>query len=327
MTNVVLIGLKGHQSVVLTEIARREDVRLAAVWDDDARALEAFRRDPSVDERTLLTPNLDEVYRLDNVQIAVLCDENSARAANLAACAQRGWDIVAEKPLVIRLEDLEPVRRQIAAAGVRLSMLLTMRFEPIYAAMREAIAGGAVGTPLQLAGQKSYRRGNRPAWQRDPARFGGTIPFIGIHPIDLLHWVTGCRYTRVAALQHNAGLPGAGSIEESCAVLLECEGGAAAAVRLDYLRPSQAPTHGDDRIRVAGSTGVIEAMAGKLTLLSETAPPQELPLPGGPNLFADFLAFRDHGVEPRITAEDCFAMTEVVLKARQAAETAAWVAL
>jgi predicted dehydrogenase len=327
MTNVVLIGLKGHQGVCLSEIAARPETRLVAVWDDDARALAQLRSARFVTPETRLTTDLAEVLACRDVQVAILCEDNRARAANLIACAQRGWQVMAEKPLAIAAADLETVHRAVTAAGIRLSMLLTMRFESPYLTMRQAIAAGAIGKPLQLSAQKSYRRGERPAWQRDSATFGGTIPFIGIHALDLLRYLTGCQYTRVAAIQHNEGLPGAGSIEESCGLLLDTAEGAVTTIRLDYLRPAKAPTHGDDRFRVAGAEGVIEAMNGTVTLLTHAHEPQTLPLAPATSIFGTFLdALAGRTTHP-ISVEDCFAMTELCLKARQAAETGAWVRL
>lgn len=327
MRNVVLLGLKGHQGTCLQEISRREDVRLAAVWDDDAAAVEKLRGAHFCDDETLLTTDRDELLALDDVQVAVLAEDNAARPRNLLACAERGWHLVAEKPLALSLSDLDQVRAAVDRAGVRLSMLLTMRFDPPYLAMRDAVRGGAVGQPLLLAAQKSYRRGTRPAWQQNHDTFGGTIPFIGIHMLDMLHYVTGCEYKQVAALQHNEGLPGAGSIEETASLLLETDQHGIAQLRLDYLRPQQAPTHGDDRVRIAGPEGVIETIGGTVTLLTHDQAPLELALPEPGNLFGSFLDELDgNGTHP-ISAEECYRATEISLRAREAAETGKWVAI
>ena len=327
MTRIVLLGLKGHQSVCLQEIARREDVRLVAVTDDDPNLLLSAPNLPGVRPDTLITPHQAEVLALPNVDVAIVCGDNGARARDLLACAQRGWHLCAEKPLALDLHDLDKVRAAVAAAKVRLTMLLTMRFEGVYRAARQALAQGVVGKPLQLAAQKSYRRGQRPAWQRQRATYGGTIPFIGIHPVDMLAWLTGCRYRRVAALAHNAGLPGAGQMEESCALLLETTEGAVVSIRLDYLRPNAAPSHGDDRFRIAGSTGVLEVIDGKLNLITHEQKPSVLPAAEAPNLFGQFLdALAGKGTHD-ITAEQAFAMTAVCLRAQEAAVSGRWVEL
>ncbi len=327
MTNVVQIGLKGHQGACLEVVRERDDVRLAGVWDDDPAVLSAFAKNSLVDARTLVTGDLSELLALPDVQVAVLCEDNRSRPDNLIACAERGWQLMAEKPLAIDLDSLERVRAAVAAAGVRLSMLLTMRFESPYLAMKERIDAGAVGRPVLLSAQKSYRRGNRPAWQQNAATFGGTIPFIGIHAIDLIRWLTGVRFARVAARQHNQGLPGAGAIEETVVLLLESADGALADVRLDYLRPAKAPTHGDDRFRVAGSDGVIEAIGGQVTLLTAEAEPEVIAQPERASIFGSFLNELAGGPPHPLSAEDCFRMTEICLKARQAAESGEWVGL
>ncbi|MCC7492760.1 MAG: Gfo/Idh/MocA family oxidoreductase [Fimbriimonadaceae bacterium] len=324
MTNVALIGLKGHQSTCLDEIVRREEVRLAAVWDDDGGALNRFKSHPAVDPQTLVTPNLDELLAHRDVQIVVLAEDNASRAEHLLAAAQRGWQIVAEKPLTIQLADLDRVRTAITAAGVRLSMLLTMRFEGPYQAIRREVTAGAIGRPLLLSGQKSYKRGQRPAWMQQPATFGGTIPYIGIHPLDLLQWTSGERFVRVAAQQRNSGLPGAGQMEETATLLLQTANGALADVRLDYLRPGSAASHGDDRLRLAGERGVIETIGGKVTLLPAQGEPRELPANATGSLFGSFLDELAGRGEHPISAADCYQLTDVVLRAREAAERAVW---
>src|SRR5439155_548896 len=40
-------------------------------------------------------------------------------------------------------------------------------------------------------------------------------------------------------------------------------------VHADYFRPEKTPTHGDDRLRVAGTKGIVEVRAGCCTLLGE----------------------------------------------------------
>ncbi|MBI5831684.1 MAG: Gfo/Idh/MocA family oxidoreductase [Armatimonadetes bacterium] len=325
MWNVVCIGLKGHQGVCLSEIAKRPDARLVAVYDDDPAALRGASRLPGASAETLITPNLDEVLARRDVNVAILAEDNASRGHNLIECARRGWHLCAEKPLTLDLAELARVRQAITEAKVSLTMLLTMRFEAPYRAMRQAIADGAVGQPLNLSGQKSYKRGDRPAWQQNPKTFGATIPYIGIHPIDLLHFTTGCRFRRVAALAHNAGLPGSGRIDESCAVLLETTDGAVASVRLDYLRPDKAPSHGDDRIRVAGSTGVIEVLDGKVNLITAKQAPTVLPTTPPPNLFGQFLDSLAGGPAHDISTDECFMLTEVVLRAQEAAVRGTWV--
>jgi predicted dehydrogenase len=125
------------------------------------------------------------------------------------------------------------------------------------------------------------------------------------------------------AYQSNAAHPELRDMEDNATVALKLDNGGSASARLDYCRPATAPTHGDDRLRVAGSEGVIEARgaASSVTLMTQDEAPHELPLADGDNLFVDFVRSIGGRGESRIPAEDCFRMTEIVLKARAAAET------
>ena len=64
------------------------------------------------------------------------------------------------------------------------------------------------------------------------------------------------------------------------AFVLTMHNGGVASVTLDYLRPEAAPTHGDERLRIAGSRGVIETalVERKVTLITADKPPRTLPL-------------------------------------------------
>ncbi|MGD8239517.1 MAG: Gfo/Idh/MocA family oxidoreductase [Armatimonadota bacterium] len=323
MTNVAIIGLKGHQGVVLEGIAQMPDVRLAAAADDSEEALARIKGSPAADADTKTYGDHSEMLDKEYVHIAVHCGTDGGRADVLVECARRGLHTVSEKPLAMTLDELGAVREAVAQSDVRLSMLLTMRLEPMYAGVREAIAAGRIGEVVLATMQKSYKLGNRPEWQRDRRTFSGVIPFIGIHALDLIRWSTGREFTEAMAYQSNAAHPELRDMEDNATVALKLDNGGSASARLDYCRPATAPTHGDDRLRVAGSEGVIEARgaASSVTLMTQDEAPHELPLADGDNLFVDFVRSIGGRGESRIPAEDCFRMTEIVLKARAAAET------
>ena len=78
--------------------------------------------------------------------------------------------------------------------------------------------------------------------------------------------------------------------------MLTLRGGVCAQVSADYLRPANAPTHGDDRVRVVGTAGVLEVRDDKVWLINEandgTVPE---PFLEAPSIFEDFI----HTVEGR----------------------------
>jgi predicted dehydrogenase len=187
--------------------------------------------------------------------------------------------------------------------------------------MKAIVDRGDIGEPIALSAQKSYQLGPRADWMKKRKTFGGTIPYIGIHVVDLLRFISGRDMVEAAAFHSNTGFPEYGEMENNATISYRLDNGGTASVRLDYLRPQAAGSHGDDRLRVAGADGVVECMHEEITLITDkqerrrvTALPQHAPL------FVDFLDAVYNGAKPLLTAEECLRVTEIMLKTRDAAD-------
>lgn len=319
--NVGFIGLKGHQGVVVSAL-QEAGCRVVAVCDDNPTALANVPKWPTASAETKVYTDYHAMLESSNLDIVVEAGTDNLRAGVIKACAERGINVLCEKPLAFNLQELEEVRQAVAKSGIHISMLLTMRFEPAYRLVRQQIAAGVIGKVCQAAMQKSYKLGNRPEWQRSAKTFSGIIPFIGIHALDLIRWTTGCDFTAAMAYQGNTGHPDIRDMEDNACIALKLSNGGSAGVRLDYCRPPAAPTHGDDRLRVAGNKGVIETSENgkKVNLITESEGPHELPLPEPGKQFLNFVRSIQGQEKCEVPAEDCFRITEVVLKIREAAK-------
>ena len=160
--------------------------------------------------------------------------------------------MIAEKPLALDRQDLNAVYAAVKRSGIHLGMLLPMRFDPPYLAMRRIVQSGAIGDVLQMDAQKSYQLGARPAWQKHATTYGSTILWIAIHSIDLMLLVSGRRFTEAASLQSHVGFPEAGDMQNVTASLFRMDNGGSATLHMDYLRPL---LH-----RVTGTTGFVLAV-------------------------------------------------------------------
>ena len=318
--NVALIGLKGHYDTVL-EGLKDAGCRLVAVADDNPEVLAGVVGWPTAAADTKVYSDWRELLEHEQVDIVGESSTDNGRGEVIRACAERGIHVLAEKPLAFTLDELAAVWEAVTTGGIHLSMLLTMRFEPAYMAMRQCVQEGLIGDICQAAMQKSYRLGNRPEWQRDRATFSGIIPFIGIHALDLISWTSGRGFARGAAFCANTGHPELRDMEDNACLALELDNGGSAGVRLDYCRPAAAPTHGDDRLRLAGNKGVVESLASgtQVTLITEEEGLHHVPLPDKGEQFANFVASIKGEAPSGVPAEDCFRITEVVLKLREAA--------
>ena len=255
---------------------------------------------------------------------AVVVNTVFAKNAELARRAlERGLHVYAEKPAATEFSALSALERTARASSALYFSMLTLRYDPWFATAWRLCREGAIGEPRLVTAQKSYKLGTRPAFYADRALYGGTIPWIGIHIIDLTLWLTGLPCERVTARHSRVGNGGNGTMEATSAVTMTLSGGVEAQLHTDFLRPESAPTHGDDRIRIAGTRGVLEVRENRVWLADPARSGAEpLPLDPVDAIFDDFLLLAEH--PERRTAFhagiDAFAATRTALEARDDAD-------
>lgn len=318
---VAIAGFDGHYGEILEPLPRLPDVEIAAICDADPRVLERMARRPALAGARRYT-DLERMLDTEQPDLVAVCNNNGERAAAIIACARRRIHVIAEKPLAIERRSLEEVKRSVAHHGIQLSMLLPMRFSPPYLAIKEIVESGEIGEVAQIGAQKSYKAGQRPEWMKRRATYGGTIPWIGIHMVDLMRWTSGREFVETAAFQARVGFPELGDMENTTAALFRLDNRGVASLRMDYFRPETAPTHGDDRLRLAGTKGVVEyQQATGVTVVSSVRKPETLrELPPPHSVFVDFLEAVYAGKPRRLSLEDIYRVNEIVLVAREAAE-------
>lgn len=318
---VALLGLDGHYGEILNPLPQLPDVEIAAVWDSNPQRVARLARNPRVAPARQYRDHQEMLDR-EKLDVVAVCNNNGERAGAILACTERKFHVIAEKPLAIERADLERVKQAVARHGVCLSMLLPMRFSSPYLGVKQIVDSGEIGEVAQIGAQKSYKLGDRPAWMRKRATYGGTIPWIGIHMVDLMRWSSGREFTEVASFQARIGFPEIEEMENTTGTLFRLDNGGVATLRMDYFRPPTAPTHGDDRLRLAGTKGIVEYQNSQgVVVMSTTRKPELLrALPPDGSVFVDFLDSVYNGTHPALTLADIYRVNEIVLVAREAAE-------
>lgn len=325
---LAFIGLKGHVSTVLAGAKLLGDVEVVAVAEEDAALVAALMKKDPLLAKARTYEQWRQLVERTAMDVCCVAGESGGRVEPLLALIERGVHIVSEKPLVTTMADWVRVREAFAKSKSQLTMLLELRHQPKNARVREIIQRGDIGEVCQVTTQKSYKWGQRPEWFRSRARLGGTIPYIGIHSLDTIRWVTGLDFIHLAAIHGKAGRPEMGETKCHASVLGELSNGASVTARIDYLRPAKAPTHSDDRLRVVGTKGVVEVNEGDEAISLITGDRMErIAFGETENLFVEFVKFLRGGAVPRITANDCFRSTEIALRAREAADETKMISL
>lgn len=313
---VAVVGLDGHPGEITKPLKELPDVEIVALAAPDSSSARRFAGGK---------PVLYADYRrmLDSVKpdIVAVCNNNGERAAAIIEAANRRLHVIAEKPLALTRADLARVRRAVESNGVQLGMLLPMRYESPYLALRDIVRSGEIGEVIQISAQKSYQLGEREEWYKHRETYGSTILWIGIHQFDLMRFTSGRDMTEASSFMGRVGFPGYGDMETTTATAFQLDNGGTATLHMDYCLPASAPSHGDDRVRLSGTKGVAEYMAATgVTLATRTTKPHRIEkLPPEGSVFRDYIAHVYTGAPATLTTDEIYSVCEITIAAHEAA--------
>jgi predicted dehydrogenase len=316
---VAIIGARGHTHYVFTGLERLPRVRVTAVVDADpvAKWCAEHGHQPKLysDWRAML----NEV----KPQALVVCGPFEQRATMTIEALHRDIPVFVEKTAALNADDLERLRTAHRAhPNIVLSCMMGHRYEPGIFTAAKLVREGAVGEVRLMNTRKSYKLGKRDPFYSNRATYGGTIPWVGSHAIDWILWMSGKSITSAYASQSSAHNEDNGTLERSAACLLELTDGAIATASLDFFRHPNAPTHGDDWIRIVGTGGTLEAKAQSVTLINadnDGSRPTDVSCDR--QIFVDFIEAIEGVRTPLIGANETLALTEACLLARESADT------
>lgn len=324
---IVQIGAAGHYAYALPT-AKKYGVELSAVCCPDPedhlervmKHFEKFGYAPRVYE------NAEEMLKKEKPDIAVINTVMYENARYAMMALEKGISVFCEKPVATNMETLAKLESVYARAkkkneNICFCGMFGIDYLPHFETAYRFVKQGGIGEILLANAQKSYRMGNRARFYSDREKYGGTIPWVAIHGIEWITRIGGLKPVSATALGNTAYNAGNGTMEASTLCLLACEGGKMASVSADVLRPANAPTHDDDRLRLVGSEGVLEVRGGKVFAIDKDGE-RELPLvQTETELFEEFaMEMRGKG-KCRVSAEDSFFATRVALSARDSQDT------
>ena len=222
-------------------------------------------------------------------------------------CAERKIDVFVEKPIAGNLQELENVEKSVKKNGIHFSAMHFLRFTPSFYHAAEIVKSGKIGNVKMIHAQKSYKFGTRPIWYSNRNLYTGTIPWVGIHPIDWIYHFTGKKFLSVVAFHE-------GNPEMTASIQYKLENGIHATVNLDYYRPNNAATHGDDRMRVVGTEGIIEINETSYKIINTDGVNEYFPIDAS-KLAYDYLLRKEE-----LTQDEIFYLTRIALITRESAD-------
>ena len=124
------------------------------------------------------------------VDVVDVCTPTPSHAGIVHQALDAGCHVVCEKPLTLTVEDSRAVVEHAKRSGLHLFPAHVVRYFPQYAAAKQAVDAGAVGTPAVL---RYERTGEAPGqdWYADDEASGGIIMDQMIHDLDQAIWIAG----------------------------------------------------------------------------------------------------------------------------------------
>ncbi len=168
--------------------------------------------------------------------------------------AEHGKHVLCEKPLAATLEGADRMVEACNEADVVLMTAYRLRTEPAIRRMRELIADGVIGEPVQVHGGFSSRlldHADPGTWRLHPdIAGGGTLMDLGVYPLNTVRFLLGTDPDAVYA-ETTTGEAPFDRVEKHATVQLAFPGGVSAACTASF------DAHPDSRLQVLGTDGQV----------------------------------------------------------------------
>jgi predicted dehydrogenase len=203
---------------------------------------------------TTTTRNIDELLARDDLDAVVVCVRNDWYPDALEAAVAAGVPALFEKPGALRAPDLRRVADHARERGLTMGASMPMRRRPQVQEVLRARQAGALGRIMSAEGRfvAGHRNSSHWLFGRDTAG-SGFLGWLGVHIIDLLHYLVGERVVEVMAMVDNLH-PIKIEVEDTACLVFRFAGGTLGTLHSGYV---MAPGSG-------GGKGMYLALRGVL---------------------------------------------------------------
>jgi UDP-N-acetyl-2-amino-2-deoxyglucuronate dehydrogenase len=199
----------------------------------------------------------EALFNNKNIDLVVVCTPNGLHAEHSIGALNRGFHVLCEKPMAIKVADCERMIEAAAAARRQLFIVKQNRYNPPVAALKQLVDEEKLGQIFSVQVNCFWNRGAdyyRDTWKGTQSLDGGTLFTQFSHFVDLLYWLAG-DVKSVSAWLRNYSHQGIIEFEDTGVVVMQMENGALAT--LQYTVNSYARNM-EGSITVFGSKGTVK---------------------------------------------------------------------
>ena len=216
---------------------------------------------------TNLYNSFDELLTCKEMDAVLICTPSENHCEEIAKAMDAGFHVFTEKPLGVSVDDCKIAEAAVEKHKDKKFMIGFMRhFDKAFAYAKEKIKAGAIGTPYLIKSTSMDAESTIEGTIKYSEHSAGIFLDLGIHDIELMHWIFESEATEVYAngatfkykkLKENGD-------EESAIATYKFKNGA-----MGILHVSRAGAHGnhveteivgtDGSIRIGGIPGIADA--------------------------------------------------------------------
>lgn len=267
---VAVLGLNHYHVTGWVESldALSDRVEVVALYDPDPKRgarLKPDHADPNLSQEfpawsreIPFETSLDRVLDIHKPDIALVTLPNVDAPEAIIRCAGAGTHVLADKPAARTATEAERAFEAARSAGIKVAIALTRRYGQAWRDAATLFTGGRLGRLLSTEAVFATSS----VAVRDPANLifdreamgGGVLHWLGVHDLDLLHWLSGQRIEEVQAMAATVGDPSI-DVEDVISVSLRYASGAIGTAHFAYALPRSG---GDGYVAVRGSEGSLK---------------------------------------------------------------------
>ena len=290
---LIVGGNLTHQENYSRALAADPRVRLLGLTDESD--IPARRRELNVALATELGVEYIEPYSealsREDVDLVCLCPEPERRARMTVAAALAGKHVYVDKPLCTTRQGARDVVAAVAASRVRSQMFSLVR-SSVARRCRRVLQSGQLGRLIGLHAELLFAKGVAGTADLETVRREESVAerftwvdskrelfCVGLYPLVLFEWLTGCRVESVEAATANYffGEHQRNAAEDFAALLVGLEGGIEATITVGRSGWSSHPSHGIHQVQLVGTDGScgVDAFRPRLEIFSDARPWQQ----------------------------------------------------
>ena len=198
------VGSRGKNAYGFELLNMKDRAKVVAVADIDSERL-AIAGDAHGVPQDMRFASAEEMLAMPKLADAMLiCTQDRQHVPHAVAALEKGYDIMMEKPISPKLEDLQMITRVAREKGRRVIVCHVLRYTPFFQTIKRTIDSGMLGKVVSIQALENVRywhqahsfvRGN---WRREE----DTSPMIlakCCHDLDYLVWLCGKKCERVSS--------------------------------------------------------------------------------------------------------------------------------